>query len=86
MNADLFKYKGYGAAGSTHGFHLSVNAEDIAGYKTTSYDLEGVNKGKLESKSFRNSLSLYVEDLMDGISIEVQEQMEMVTSLEKTLM
>jgi hypothetical protein len=53
IDADLFKYKGYGAAGSTHGFHLSVNAANISGYKTTSYDLEGVNKGKLESKSFR---------------------------------
>jgi len=53
IDADLFKYKGYNAAGSTHGFHLSSNASGITGYQTTPYDLEGVNKGKLESKSFR---------------------------------
>lgn len=53
IDADLFSYKGTGAATTTHGFHLSTNASGISGYKTTSYDLEGVNKGKLESKSFR---------------------------------
>lgn len=40
---DLLKYKGNEAAGTTKGFHLSVNAATITGtsYETTPYDLEG---------------------------------------------
>jgi len=43
LDKDLFKYKGAAAAGSTSGFHLSVNASTITGttFTTTPYDLEG---------------------------------------------
>jgi hypothetical protein len=43
FDKDLFKYKGGAAAGSTSGFHLSVNASTITGttFTTTPYDLEG---------------------------------------------
>ena len=51
FDADLFHYKGATASQTSHGFHLSSNAP--TGYKTTPYDLEGSNKGKLDSKSFR---------------------------------
>jgi len=53
---DLFKYKGSSSEDTTtHGFHLSVNAASITGttYKTTPYDLEGLNKGKFENITFR---------------------------------
>ena len=46
-DADLFDFKGKSAAGTTKGFHLSVNAATITGttgnalYATTLYDLEG---------------------------------------------
>ena len=46
-DADLFKYKGADAMGSTLGFHLSTNAStilDVSGntlYQTSGYDLEG---------------------------------------------
>ena len=52
---DLFKFKGKNSTGETFGFHLSVNAQSITGttYQTTSYDLEGVNKGKLDNISYR---------------------------------
>jgi hypothetical protein len=51
LDSDLFHYKGNAASQTSHGFHLSVNAP--TGYKTTPYDLEGADKGKLDSKSFR---------------------------------
>ena len=48
FDRDLLKYKGLGANGVTHGFHLSSNASTITGatnsgyaFKTTPYDLEG---------------------------------------------
>ena len=43
FDSDLLKYKGNEAAGTTLGFHLSVNAATITGttYETTPYDLEG---------------------------------------------
>jgi hypothetical protein len=53
---DLFKYKGLSSEDtSTYAFHLSVNAASITGttYKTTPYDLEGLNKGKFENITFR---------------------------------
>jgi len=53
---DLFKYKGSSSEDTTtHGFHLSVNAASITGttYKTTPYDLEGLNKGKFQNITFR---------------------------------
>lgn len=51
FDKDLLKYKGLEAVGSTSGFHLSTNASTITGstYETTPYDLEGVNKGLLET-------------------------------------
>jgi hypothetical protein len=51
FDKDLFKFKGTDAAGSTNGFHLSVNASSITGtiYDCTPYDLEGSNKGLLEN-------------------------------------
>jgi hypothetical protein len=60
FDADLFKYKGSGTLESTDGFHLSINASTITGntvsglmYQTTPYDLEGTDKGKLDSINFR---------------------------------
>ena len=52
---DLLSYKGSGGTDQTFGFHLSTNASSITGttYKTTSYDLEGTNKGKLEDINYR---------------------------------
>jgi hypothetical protein len=53
---DLLKYKGLSSEDTTtYAFHLSVNAASITGvtYKTTPYDLEGINKDKLENISFR---------------------------------
>jgi hypothetical protein len=53
---DLFKYKGLSSEDtSTYAFHLSVNAASITGttYKTTPYDLEGLNKGKFENITLR---------------------------------
>lgn len=51
---DLLKFKGTTADEYTHGFHLSANAATITGatldgfmFKTTPYDLEGNDKGKL---------------------------------------
>ena len=48
FDRDLLKFKGLGANGVTHGFHLSTNASTITGatnsgyaFKTTPYDLEG---------------------------------------------
>jgi hypothetical protein len=55
FDADLFTYKGQSANDETFGFHLSVNAASITGttYKTTPYDLEGVNKDKLDTIGYR---------------------------------
>jgi hypothetical protein len=55
FDSDLLKFKGTTAAGKTNGFHLSVNASSITGttYQTTSYDLEGITKGKLDNISYR---------------------------------
>ena len=51
---DLLKFKGTTADEYTYGFHLSTNASTIVGatpsgymFKTTPYDLEGNDKGKL---------------------------------------
>jgi hypothetical protein len=51
FDKDLLKFKGVEAVGSTKGFHLSTNASTITGstFETTPYDLEGTNKGLLES-------------------------------------
>jgi hypothetical protein len=51
FDKDLLKFKGVEAVGSTSGFHLSTNASTITGstFETTPYDLEGNNKGLLES-------------------------------------
>ena len=51
FDRDLLKFKGVEAVGSTNGFHLSTNASTITGstFDTTPYDLEGTNKGLLES-------------------------------------
>lgn len=54
---DMLKFKGTDASNVTFGFHLSVNAENITSlagaklYKTTPYDFEGSNKGKLATTS-----------------------------------
>jgi hypothetical protein len=55
FDSDLLKFKGVTAAGLTHGFHLSTNASTITGttFQTTPYDLEGIEKGKLDNISFR---------------------------------
>ncbi len=56
FDSDILEYKGSGSSKVTYGFHLSKNAEGITGsttYKTTSYDLEGTNKGLLETKQYR---------------------------------
>ena len=61
---DLFKFKGVidgeSGYGETHGFHLSTNASTITGsttsgylFKTTTYDLEGTSKGKLDNINYR---------------------------------
>ena len=54
------KFKGKNADKVTVGFHLSSNASNITGntitgkaFECTPYDLEGVNKGKLDSINFR---------------------------------
>jgi hypothetical protein len=56
---DMLKFKGTSASQSTFGFHLSSSAATITGstgeflYKTTPYNLEGTDKGKLTTTSFR---------------------------------
>ena len=56
---DMLKFKGTSASGTTFGFHLSSNASTITNnngekvYKTTPYDLEGLDKGKLSTTTFR---------------------------------
>jgi len=59
-DTDLFKFKGTGATQTTLGFHLSVNAATITGstqtgyaYETTPYDLEGTDKGMLDTIYYR---------------------------------
>jgi len=60
FDKDLLKYKGVGSTGVTHGFHLSTNASTLTGntptgyeFETTPYDLEGTNKGLLDSIGYR---------------------------------
>jgi len=53
FDRDLFEYKGNAASSTSHSFHLSSQASGISGFKTTPYDLEGNNKGLLETKSYR---------------------------------
>ena len=53
FDKDLFEYKGNTASSTSHSFHLSSQASGISGFKTTPYDLEGINKGLLETKSHR---------------------------------
>lgn len=55
FDRDLLKYKGLDATTETFGFHLSKNASTITGttFQCTPYDLEGVDKGKLENISSR---------------------------------
>ena len=56
---DMLKFKGNVAAGVTFGFHLSTNASSITGttghklFKTTAYNLEGTDKGKLATTLYR---------------------------------
>jgi hypothetical protein len=54
-DSDLFKFKGISGQATTSGFHLSTNAGVITGvtYQTTPYDLEGTDKGKLDSINYR---------------------------------
>lgn len=59
-DTDLFKFKGLNADKLTPGFHMSVNAAEITGvtvtgfeFETTPYDLEGNDKGMLDSINFR---------------------------------
>jgi len=55
FDRDLLKFKGSGASGESFGFHLSSNASSITGttFKTTTYDLEGTDKGLLENIAYR---------------------------------
>ena len=64
----LFEYKGVGDTRSTDGFHLSKNAAPIIGFQTTIYDLEGSDKGLLESKSNRK-FTMAVAGGFDGWDI-----------------
>ena len=56
---DILRFKGSNANQVTFGFHLSSNASTIVDntgeqlFKTTEYDLEGIDKGKLDSILFR---------------------------------
>ena len=55
FDKDLLKFKGMDSNGESFGFHLSANAASITGtsFKCTPYDLEGSNKGLLESAAYR---------------------------------
>jgi hypothetical protein len=55
FDKDLFKFKGADASGESFGFHLSSNAAAITGtsFKCTPYDLEGTDKGLLETSAYR---------------------------------
>jgi len=60
FDSDLFQYKGTSPSSTSTGFHLSVNAAAITGgtitgymYDTTPYDLEGTDKGMLDSTAYR---------------------------------
>lgn len=75
FDSDLFKFKGNNANGVTHGFHLSTNASTITGntlsgfeFQTTPYDLEGIDKGKLNSILYRK-FTLAVAGGFDGWDI-----------------
>ena len=60
FDSDLLKYKGVEPETETVGFHLSANASSITGntitgkmFECTPYDLEGTDKGKLGTTSYR---------------------------------
>ena len=60
FDSDLLKYKGVAPDAVTVGFHLSSNASSITGntitgkmFDCTPYDLEGTNKGKLDTIAYR---------------------------------
>jgi hypothetical protein len=60
FDKDILKYKGVNPDKVTPGFHLSTNASSITGntitgfaYDCTPYDLEGTNKGKLDTLASR---------------------------------
>lgn len=56
FDSSILDYKGSGSSKVTSGFHLSVNApQSTTGttYETTPYDLEGTDKGLLETKQYR---------------------------------
>jgi hypothetical protein len=59
FDSDLLKYKGAAGTTETFGFHLSKNASTIvdvnskAVFQCTPYDLEGNDKGKLETLPYR---------------------------------
>jgi hypothetical protein len=72
---DLLKFKGASATGVTHGFHLSTNASTLTGstptgfeFETTPYDLEGPNKGLLDSIAYRK-FTLVTSGGFDGWDI-----------------
>ena len=71
---DMLVYKGADASGLIYGFHLSSNAENILAtngdkiFKTTEYDLEGSDKGKLETSAFRK-FTMPVFGGFDGFDI-----------------
>ena len=71
FDSDLLKFKGTDSASKTFGFHMSKNAKTITGdttYQTTSYDLEGTNKGLLETKQYRK-FTMAVAGGFDGWDI-----------------
>ena len=51
VDSSLFQWKGLSSVNTTKGFHLSSNAP--VGYDKTPYDLEGTDKGLLDSKAYR---------------------------------
>jgi hypothetical protein len=71
FDSDILEYKGDGTSTKTYGFHLSTNASTITGdttYHTTSYDLEGTDKGLLENKLYRK-FTLAMSGGFDGWDI-----------------
>jgi hypothetical protein len=67
-DSSLFEYKGNASNTTCDGFHLSVNASSLSGYKTTPYDLEGTDKGMLSTKSNRK-FTMAVAGGFDGWDI-----------------
>lgn len=75
FDSDLLKYKGNTPNRVTVGFHLSSNASSITGntitgkmFDCTPYDLEGIDKGKLDTAQFRK-FTLAVCGGFDGFDI-----------------